>query len=67
MICCIANICNVRILRAGQIWPFCHHRCALMGVVGEVVQGVLVVNKRGGRKSVHDGGYDRVTGLNTIF
>ena len=38
-----------------------------MGVVGEGVQGVLVVNKRGGRKNVHGGGYNRVTGSTTIF
>ena len=47
-ICCIADICNVHVPRAGQIWPFCHRCDALMGVIGEGVLGVLVVNKRGG-------------------
>ena len=49
-ICCIANIRNVHVLRAGRICPFHHHRCVLMGVVGEGVQGVLVANKKGGEK-----------------
>ena len=31
------------------------------------MQGVWVANERGGRKSGHDDGYDRVTGLTTIF
>ena len=66
-ICCITNVCNMHVLRAGQIWPFCCRRDALTGVIGEGVQGVLVANERGGRKSVHGGGYNRVTGLTTIF
>ena len=41
--------------------------CALMGVVSEGVQGVLVANERGARKSVHGGDYDRVMELTTIF
>ena len=67
LICCIADICNVQVLRAGRIWPFRRHGCALMGVVGEGVQGVLVTNERGRRKSVHGGGYDRVMELTSIF
>ena len=38
-----------------------------MGVVDEGLQGVLVANEKGGRKSVHGGGYNRVTVLTTIF
>ena len=65
-ICCITDFCNVHVLHAGQIWPFCQRCDAFMGVIGKGVQGVLVANKRGGG-SVHGGGYDRVTELTTIF
>ena len=46
--CCIADTPNVCVSRASRIWSFRCHGCALMGVVGEGAQGVLVANERGG-------------------
>jgi hypothetical protein len=63
-ICCVANIGNVNVASAGQIWWFRHHGCARMGVVSE---RVLVRSKGGVRKSVHGGDVDRVKWLTTIF
>ena len=51
----------------GQVWHSHGHYCAQMGVVGEGAQGFLSGVRGGGRKSVHNVGVDRDSGLTLIF
>jgi len=62
-ICCISGHCWEQLPNLALPPPQCRlHRCFWLEGAR-----ILVGSKRGGRKSVHGGGDDRVTGLTLIF